>query len=61
MASYNLTLYEERFIAAMLIGGNAHSITKEVDKRYELHAAQRATKVDLADAKVEIIKWTMVN
>lgn len=33
------------------------SINKEIDKRYSLHASQLATKSDLADAKVEIIKW----
>lgn len=37
----------------------ADSINKEIDKRYALHAAQLATKSDLADAKVEIIKWTI--
>ena len=37
----------------------ADSINKEIDKRYTLHAAQLATKSDLADAKVEIIKWTI--
>lgn len=35
------------------------SINKEIDKRYALHSAQLATKGDLADAKVEIIKWTI--
>ncbi|WP_341916406.1 hypothetical protein [Polaromonas sp. YR568] len=35
------------------------SINKEIDKRYSLHAGQLATKSDLADAKVEIIKWTV--
>ena len=35
------------------------SINKEIDKRYSLHASQLATKSDLADAKVEIIKWTI--
>jgi uncharacterized protein YajQ (UPF0234 family) len=34
------------------------SINKEIDKRYSLHATQLATKSDLAEAKVEIIKWT---
>ena len=37
----------------------ADSINKEIDKRYALHAAQLTTKSDLADAKVEIIKWTV--
>ena len=37
----------------------ADSINKEIDKRYTLHAAQLATKSDLADAKLEIIKWTI--
>ena len=37
----------------------ADAINKEIDKRYTLHAAQLATKSDLADAKVEIIKWTV--
>lgn len=37
----------------------ADSINKEIDKRYSLHAAQLATKSDLAEAKVEIIKWTI--
>ena len=31
----------------------------EIDKRYALHAAQLATRGDLADTKVEIIKWTV--
>jgi len=35
------------------------SINKEIDKRYSLHATQLATKSDLAEAKVEIIKWTI--
>jgi len=35
------------------------SISKEIDKRYALHSAQLATKGDLAEAKVEIIKWTI--
>lgn len=35
------------------------SLNKEIDKRYSLHAAQLATKSDLAEAKVEIIKWTI--
>lgn len=35
------------------------SINKEIDKRYTLHASQLCTKSDLADAKVEIIKWTI--
>lgn len=35
------------------------SINKEIDKRYALHSAQLATKVDLAEAKAEIIKWTI--
>lgn len=35
----------------------ADSIQKEIDKRYALHSAQLATKSDLAEAKVEIIKW----
>jgi len=37
----------------------ADSISREIDKRYALHAAQLATKADLADAKTEIIKWTI--
>lgn len=37
----------------------ADSINKEIDKRYSLHSAQLATKADLAEAKVEIIKWTI--
>lgn len=37
----------------------ADSINEKLDKRHALHAAQRATKVGLADAKVEIIKWTI--
>jgi hypothetical protein len=37
----------------------ADSIQKEIDKRYALHSAQLATKSDLAEAKVEIIKWTI--
>ena len=42
------------------------SINKEIDKRYALHAHQLATRGDvegvrkeLADAKAEIIKWTV--
>ena len=37
----------------------ADSINKEIDKRYNLHAMQLASKSDLAEAKVEIIKWTI--
>ena len=37
----------------------ADSINKEIDKRYALHAVQLATKSDQAEAKVEIIKWTV--
>lgn len=33
------------------------SINKEIDRRYTLHAMQLATKGDLAEAKVDIIKW----
>jgi uncharacterized protein YajQ (UPF0234 family) len=35
------------------------SINKEIDRRYSLQAAQLTTKADLAEAKVEIIKWTV--
>ena len=35
------------------------SINKEIDKRYALHATQLTTKTVLADAKVEIIKWSI--
>ncbi len=42
------------------------SINREIDRRYELHAGQLATKGDieavkrdLAEAKFEIIKWTI--
>ncbi len=42
------------------------SINKEIDKRYSLHAQQLATRGDLldlrrelAETKVEIIKWTI--
>ena len=35
------------------------SINREIDKRYALHSQQLATRGDLADAKVEIIKWTI--
>ena len=35
------------------------SPNKEIDKRYSLRASQLATKSDLADAKIEIIKWTI--
>lgn len=35
------------------------SINKEIDKRYSLHADQLVTKSDLAEAKIEIIKWTI--
>lgn len=37
----------------------ADSINKEIDKRYTVHANQLATRTDLAEAKVEIIKWTI--
>lgn len=37
----------------------ADSINKEIDKRYAVHAQQLATKSDVAEAKVEIIKWTI--
>jgi hypothetical protein len=37
----------------------ADSINKEIDKRYELHSSQLVGKADLAEAKVEIIKWTI--
>ena len=37
----------------------ADSINKEIDKRYALHASELATRSDLAEAKVEIIKWTI--
>ncbi|MFN4005259.1 MAG: hypothetical protein ACK4J1_11190 [Hylemonella sp.] len=37
----------------------ADAINKEIDRRYGLHAVQLATKADLAEAKVEIIKWTV--
>lgn len=35
------------------------SINREIDKRYTLHAAQLVTKNDLAEAKLEIIKWSI--
>lgn len=35
------------------------SINREIDKRYSLHAAQLVTKNDLAEAKLEIIKWSI--
>ena len=35
------------------------SINKEIDRRYGLHAAQLVTKSDLAEAKIEIIKWSI--
>ena len=35
------------------------SINREIDKRYSLHATQLATKADLAEAKTEIIKWSV--
>ena len=37
----------------------ADSINKEIDKRYALHASELATRSDLSEAKVEIIKWTI--
>ncbi len=44
----------------------ADSINKEIDRRYSLHASQLATRGDidgvrrdLAEAKFEIIKWTI--
>ena len=37
----------------------AESINKEIDRRYNLHAQQLATKGDLSEAKAEIIKWTI--
>ena len=35
------------------------SINKEIDKRYSLHAQQLFTKVDGAELKAEIIKWSI--
>lgn len=35
------------------------SINKEIDNRYKLHLNQLATKGDLAEAKTEIIKWSI--
>lgn len=35
------------------------SINKEIDRRYNLHAQQLATRGDLAEAKADIIKWTV--
>ena len=37
----------------------AASIKKEINEHYALHAAQLATKTDLAEAKAEIIKWSI--
>lgn len=37
----------------------AASIKKEINEHYALHAAQLATKTDLAEAKAEIIKWSV--
>lgn len=37
----------------------ADSINREIEKRYALHSEALATKVDLAEAKIEIIKWTV--
>jgi hypothetical protein len=37
----------------------ADAINKEIDKRYATNASQLGTKGDLAEAKVEIIKWTI--
>ena len=37
----------------------ADSINREIDKRYTLHASPLATKGEWADAKVEIIKWSI--
>jgi hypothetical protein len=37
----------------------ADSINKEIDLRYGLHKCQLATKTNLAEVKVEIIKWTI--
>lgn len=37
----------------------ADSIKKEIDRQYATNAEVLATKVDLAEAKVEIIKWTV--
>ena len=31
----------------------------EIGKRYRLHADQRVTRSDLAEAKTAIIKWTV--
>ncbi len=35
------------------------SLNKTIDQRYTLHAAQLATKLDLSEAKFEIIKWSL--
>lgn len=37
----------------------AASIKKEINEHFALHAAQLATKTDMAGAKVEIIKWSI--
>ena len=35
------------------------SINQEIDKRYAMHSTQLASKTDLAEAKIEIIKWSV--
>ncbi len=35
------------------------SISKEIDKRYALHAAQLFTKADGTELKADLIKWSM--
>lgn len=40
------------------ICGQRYTPAMEIE-RYSLHAAQLATRGDLAEAKMEIIKWTV--
>ena len=57
-----LEIYEA-FISASVKEDKAkaavESINKEIDRRYSLHSDQLATRSDLAEAKTEIIKWTV--
>lgn len=35
----------------------AASVKKEMNEQFALHSAQLATRVDLSETKIEIIKW----
>ena len=57
-----LEIYEA-FISAGIKEDKAkaavESINREIDKRYNSHADHLVTKNDLAEAKIEIIKWSL--